>query len=108
MSSVNPATSSQQVAWWEVHEHVVRLIAVEDWPLLGTPQWCALADYDPAKMAALLDAGQKWALRLETEQQARADASREVACAVDWPVIAQEIRDRAEFYAARPWLRRVT
>ena len=63
-------------------------------------------DADPAKWAALLDAAQHWALRVETCQEARADASRTVSGALDWSALAHEIVQRAEFYAARPWLRR--
>jgi hypothetical protein len=88
-------------------QFVVGLIAVQDWPLLGSPQWCALADRDPAKLAAVLDGGQHWALRLETNQQARADASHEVSAAADWSAVAREIKQHNDFHAARPWLRRV-
>jgi hypothetical protein len=82
------------VSWWSVREYVVSLIAVEDWPLLGSPQWSALAVDDPAKIAAVLHGGEHWALRLETHQQARADASRDVSDAVDWSALAREINER--------------
>lgn len=102
------AVSSQQCCWWSVHVFVAdRLERVGDWPMAGTPAWCALDDADPAKWAALLDAAQHWALRLETCQEARADASRAVSGALDWSALAHEINQRTEFYAARPWLRRV-
>jgi hypothetical protein len=95
---------SQQVSWWSVHEVVTpTLESVEAWPLLGTPAWCSLDDSDPVKWAALLDAAQHWALRLETCQEARADASK----AVDWPALSREINQRTDFYRARPWLKRV-
>jgi hypothetical protein len=101
-------TASQQVSWLSVHAHVVPfLTAAGSWPMVGTPQWCDLDD-DPVKMAALLDAAQHWALRLETCQQARCDASREISGALDWPALAREINARTDFYAARPWLKRVT
>lgn len=74
--------------------------------MAGTPAWCALDDGDPVKTAALLDAAQHWALRVETCQQAACDASREISAAEDWSAIAQHVQDRREFYAARPWLRR--
>ena len=64
-------TSSQQVSWWSVHEHTGPVLAgVGSWPTAGTPQWCALPDDDPAKLAALYDAARHWALRVETCQQA--------------------------------------
>jgi Protein of unknown function (DUF2742) len=107
MSPVNPATS-QQVSWWEVHKFATdRLDQVAHWQMVGNPAWCELPDDDPVKWAAILDAAQHWALRVETCQQARCDAGRDIAAAADWSAIAHEIRDRAEFYAARPWLRRV-
>jgi hypothetical protein len=103
-----PSTSSQQVAWWSVHVFVAeRLERVGDWPMAGTPAWCALADDDPAKSAALLDAAQHWALRVETCQEAHCDASRQVSDAVDWSALAREINERTDFYGARPWLKRV-
>jgi hypothetical protein len=105
MSPVNPATSSQ-VSWWSVHEFVAAHLLVEHWPLIGSPDWCELGDDDPAKLAAVFDASRHWALRLETSQLAQTAAAEAIAGAADWPVIAHEIRDRAEFYAARPWLRR--
>jgi hypothetical protein len=82
---------SQQVAWWEVREFVAaQLDQVEQWPMIGTPAWCLLDDDDPVKLAAVLDAAQHWALRLETCQQARAEASRDVAAGADWRAIAGE------------------
>ena len=101
-------TSSRQTSWWSVHEYVAPALArVQSWPMVGTPEWCALDDDDPVKTAALLDAAQHWALRVETCQQARCDAARDVSERVDWPALAREINERADFYAARPWLRRV-
>ena len=61
----------------------------------------------PGKIAALLDAAQHWALRLETCQEARCDASREISDAVDWSAVAREVKQLADFYAAKPWLKRV-
>jgi hypothetical protein len=80
---------------------------VGSWPMAGTPAWCELPDDDPAKLAAVLDAARHFALRVETCQVARCDAGRDIAAGADWSAIAHEIRDRAAFYAARPWLRRV-
>jgi hypothetical protein len=76
--------------------------------MLGTPAWCALPDGDPAKIAALYDAAQHWALRLETCQQAECEASRAVSAAADWSATAREMLSRNEFYAQRPWLKRVS
>ncbi len=101
------AVSSQQVNWWEVRTYIAPLLRrVGSWPVAGSPAWCALDDDDEAKLAALLDAAQHHALRVETCQQAHCDASRAVGDAVDWSALAREINQRTDFYAARPWLKR--
>jgi hypothetical protein len=94
---------SQQVSWWSVHEHITPLLeAIGSWPMAGTLAWCALPDDDPVKLAALLDGAQHWALRVETCQQAQAEASREVSAAVHWSAIATEIfRRRTSGYIPR-------
>jgi hypothetical protein len=75
--------------------------------MIGTPAWRQLDDDDPVKWAALLDSAQHFALRVETCQQAHCDASRQVGDSVDWSALAREINQRTDFYAARPWLKRV-
>jgi hypothetical protein len=100
--------ASRQVSWWDVHERVTPLLReIGSWPMAGTPAWCELDDDDPVKLAALLDAAQHHALRVETAQAALADASRAVSDFADWPAISSRIRQREEFYAARSWLKRV-
>jgi hypothetical protein len=102
-------TGSRAVSWWEVHEFVAAVLnQVNDWPTLGTPAWCSLAHDDPRKWCALLDGAQHWALRVETCQQAECDASHAISAAADWSAIAQHIRNHAEFYAERPWLKRIS
>jgi hypothetical protein len=82
---------SAAVSWWSVHEWVTRhLESVGTWPMAGTPEWVALPDDDPRKLAALLDAAQHWALRVETAQQAECEASRAVSAAADWSAIARD------------------
>jgi hypothetical protein len=106
-SPARRCTSSQQVSWWDVHEHVAPILeAVGDWPMAGTPAWCALPDDDPRKLAALLDAAQHWVLRVETCQVAECEASHAISAAADWGAVGRRIRDHNEFYQARPWLRR--
>jgi hypothetical protein len=98
---------SQAVSWWSVHEFVAPLLTgVGSWPMAGTPAWCLLDDDDPIKVAALFDAAQHHALRVETCQEARAEASRAVSSALDWGALGREINQRTVFYAERPWLRR--
>lgn len=99
---------SRQVSFWSVHEHVQPYLdAVGSWPMVGTPGWCLLDDNDPVKIAAVYDAARHWALRLELNQEARAEASRAVSTAADWPDVARELKGLREFHAARPWLKRV-
>jgi hypothetical protein len=99
---------SRQVSWWSVHVFVEqRLESAEAWPLLGTPAWCLLDDDDERKFSALLDAAQHWALRIETCQEAAAEASHDVSGAADWSSIAAANYQHASFYEARPWLKRV-
>ena len=107
-------TVSRQVAWWPVYEYAAaeaaRLgvnLAADPLPVPGTPQWCAMPDGD-RKLAAVLLLGAQYVLALDTRQEALADASKAVAAAADWPQISRDIRQRTEFYAARPWLKRVT
>jgi Protein of unknown function (DUF2742) len=93
---------NQQVSWWSVHQHVAPLLAdVGSYPMAGTPEWCALADTNPRKVAALFDAAQHWSLRLETCQQHLAEASRAVSEAEDWSAIATEIYYRRGAYIPR-------
>jgi hypothetical protein len=94
-SGIAAAVPSRQVAWWEVHQWVAGQLAdVDDWPMAGTPAWCALDDTDPRKVAALFDAAQHHALRVETSQEQRAQASRDVSAAPDWAGLADEIYRR--------------
>ena len=92
------AVESRSVAWWPVHEYVEKVLErVEGgWPMAGTPAWCALADDDPRKLFALIAASEHHVLRMETAQEARAEASKAIAGAADWRAVAQELRQRAE------------
>lgn len=102
------SNSCRQVSWWSVHEYVQPYLdAGGPYPMVGTPAWCLLDDDDPVKIAALYDAARHWALRLETNQQARCEASQYVSGAADWSRVATNLFQRNSFYAARPWLRRV-
>jgi hypothetical protein len=96
-------TGSRQVSWWAVHEFVAAVLdQANGYPMAGTPAWCSLAHDDPMKLAAVLDAGQRYALRIETEQQARAEASRDVAASTDWPALARSVvQGRGSAYIPR-------
>ncbi len=91
-------TTAHSVAWWPVHEYVEQLLAQADsgWPVAGTPAWCALPDGDPRKVFALIAASEHHVLRMEAAQEARAEASKAISAAADWPAVAREIRHRDE------------
>ena len=85
-----------------MHEYVVPILSsVESWATVGTPEWCALPDGDPVKVAALMDAARHWALRVETCQQQLAEASHDVSGAADWKAIGTEMQRRREVYIPR-------
>lgn len=99
--------ASQQVSWWSVHRWVQRYLdAAGDYPPAGTPAWCELADGDRRKWAALLDAAQHHVLRVEVAQEQQGRAAKDVATGEDWSAVADRIRNRAELFSARPWLKR--
>lgn len=103
------AVSSQQVSWWSVHTFVEPVLArIGSWPMVGSPAWCALPDGDPGKIAAIFSAAEHHALRVETAQEAECEASSAISAAADWRGIAQQTKDRAEFRAEHPWVRRVS
>ena len=64
-----------------------------------------------AQAQNLRDSGHKVIVGLEpnrpSAQQARADASHEISAAGHWCATAQEIRRHNDFYAQKPWLKRV-
>ena len=99
----NDVCTSQQVSWWSVHEFIEgKLELIGRFPMIGTPEWCALDDRDARKWAAVYDAAQHWALRLETCQEARAEASRDLSAAADWSAIANGMaRGRGTAYIPR-------
>lgn len=96
--------SARSVSWLPVHRFITPLLdAVKEWPMVGTPAWCTLAHNDPRKWAALVDGGQHHALRVELAQEARAEASKAISSAADWPAIAREITQLRAFRSAHPW-----
>jgi hypothetical protein len=102
--------SSQAVSWWEVHlyrDRMLNRLGVQAPPMVGTVAWCDLADDDPVKLAAVIDAAQHWALRVDTAQEAQAAASQAISAAVDWAAVGRRNQQHADFLAANPWARRV-
>jgi hypothetical protein len=101
------AVESQAVSFWETHLFVQKYLdTAGHYPPAGTPAWCELADGDRRKWAALLDFAQHHALRVETAQEARAQASRDVSSAADWGRVGAEVVRGNEFRAAHPWTKR--
>lgn len=112
---------ASQVTWFDVYlfcRNVIQQILQVDsdtaadviaaGPVAGTPQWSALDDSDPLKLAAVLAYSPHHALRLDAAQAAMADAGSEISAAADWSVIGQRVRERAEWIAAHPWAKRIS
>ena len=90
---------SRTVVWWPVHQYVEPLLLeVGSWPLVGSLPWLRLADDDPVKVAAIFDAASHWALRLENNQTALAEASKAIAASEDWSKVG---RGRGKVYIPR-------
>lgn len=93
---------SRTVDWWAVHQFVLPLLEeVGSWPMVGTLTWQRLPGDHPAKLAAIYDAAQHHALRLETAQTALAQASQDISAAEDWSAIARTIRHKSGIYIPR-------
>ncbi len=105
--SSHPESSS--VAWWPVHVYATRLagklgVDLSDrLPFPGTLSWLNLADDDPVRKAAMLQVASQRVLHIENRQECLADASKAIATAADWPAVAREVRQLAEFREANPW-----
>lgn len=84
---------NSQVSWWSVHEFVDPVLRrIGTWPMIGTPAWCDLPADSRHKLAAVFDAAQHWALRLETCQQARHQASIDISADEGWVLLARRLR----------------
>lgn len=94
---------SNAVDWWAVHLYVEpTLKGVGSWPLVGSLPWRNLPTDDPAKLAAIFDAARHWALRVDTCQEALAEASRDISAAADWPAAARRlVQGRGDAYIPR-------
>ena len=93
--------ASRTVDWWAVHTFVVPLLdEAGSWPLADLA-WQQLRDDDPDKLAAVLDAGRHWALRVDTCQTAMAQASQDISTAAEWSAVARSIRRHHAAYIPR-------
>jgi hypothetical protein len=97
------------VSWWPVHEYVEPLLTeAGSFPMVGTWEWHDLPDDDPRKLAAIFDAAQHWALRIETSQAAMGKASHDISAAADWSNIAHQKFRRDCAIASGAYIRRVS
>lgn len=94
------ATASRAVAWEPVYALVEPFLG-EPGLAPGTPPWVDLDDHDPAKWRALLWSSVWWAVGEDALQTARADASRAISTAADWPRIARNAIQRQGIYVPR-------
>jgi hypothetical protein len=85
------------VAWSPVNEFVQPLLdQVGSWPMVGTPAWCELPADHPVKIAAIYDAAQHHALRVEANQAGLAQASRDITASADWSAVARANLQRTQ------------
>ncbi|MGB3303732.1 MAG: DUF2742 domain-containing protein [Gordonia sp. (in: high G+C Gram-positive bacteria)] len=101
------------VDWDAVHAFVRRVLRGNHGPLpiAGTPEWQALPDDHPGKVAAVLVAGDRWVLEEErlNRENARAalkEAAVEASQEIPWAAIARAITQRDAFYKSNPDLKR--
>lgn len=88
---------SRTVNWSTVHAYIAAVLTrVGTWPMAGTQEWDELPDGDSRRIAALFDAAQHWALYIENNQTAQAQASKAVAASADWPAVAREVARLAD------------
>lgn len=94
----NRQLGSRQVTWWSVWCWAQQQAAshgidpVNDaLPLPGTPSWCGMPDGDARKLCAVLLAGAREALRHDTEQEAKAQASQGVSASADWSALGRSV-----------------
>ena len=101
------STESRSIAWWPVYEFMAALVAqVNDLPEAGTPAWCRLGDGDPRKLLAVAVAGEHHVLRVETAQQALAEAAKTVAAEIDWRAFARAVRQRDQARCSGAYIER--
>lgn len=102
----------ETIRWQPVRAFVrARLAGVGPVPTAGSADWAELPDDDPAKLAAVLTAGSRWALEAELAQihhraAAMKAAAEEAAAALPWAAVGKRIADRDAWRRAHPDLER--
>ncbi|MCX2755506.1 DUF2742 domain-containing protein [Gordonia sp. 4N] len=102
---------SYDVDWVAVRDFLARHPIGRTQVIAGSPEWCALDDKDPQKLAAVITAGSRWVLEEEIEQhRRRREAQKAMAIGLleelPWKKIRQQMEDRDAFYKKNPDLRR--
>ncbi|MCS3853270.1 DUF2742 domain-containing protein [Tsukamurella ocularis] len=94
-------TGSREVSWAAVHDYVAGALAKFDeaLPEVGTPEWHQ-AD-DKTKVAALLLAGERWALHRELQQDAVQTAAADIRDIA--PALARDRQSYTSVAATAPW-----
>lgn len=97
-----------------VRNYVQRLVGTSggSTPAAGSPEWCALADGDQAKLVAVLTAGTRAVLKdeldaLDDRRCATKATAIEVAQAANWADVARRVRDRDQALRSGAYIRRV-
>ena len=102
---------SYQVDWTAVRDFLYRRSVGRTQIVAGSPEWVALDDDDPQKIAALITAGSRWVLEAEIDQiHRRRLAHKDMALGLledlPWKKIRKQIEQRDEFYRRNPDLKR--
>lgn len=98
-----------------VRDYVQRLVGTSggSTPAAGSPEWCALADGDQAKLIAVLTAGTRAVLvedelaALDDRRCAAKETAIEVAQAANWSDVARRVRDRDQALRSGAYIGRV-
>ncbi|WP_431840292.1 DUF2742 domain-containing protein [Gordonia hongkongensis] len=103
--------SGYGVDWSAVRDYLYRHPVGPTHIIAGSPEWQALDDDDPAKLAALITAGSRWVLEEEIEQLARRrEAHKAMALGLletlPWAQLVRQIEQRDQFYKKHPDLMR--
>lgn len=92
-----------------VHELVAPILQeVPAWPVAGTLCWAELADTDPAKWCALLDAARYQALQMQVRQEHLDDAAKSIAGSREWADVRADSQRHAQAIRSGAYIPRRT
>lgn len=96
-AAVTELIVTRAVDFLEVHRLVAPILTqIESWPAAGTLPWQQLANTDPAKWAAILDAARYGALHMQLRQEHLADAGKKIAASREWADVCADSRRHAQ------------